>query len=38
MDTYFVKDIEVITLCFHPEKSHVYYLTEPGILSIKTVY
>lgn len=28
MDTYFVKDVDVITFCLHPEKSHIYYLTE----------
>jgi len=28
MDTYFVKDIDALTFCFHPEKSHIYYLKE----------
>jgi len=31
MDTYFVKDIDVVAFCLHPEKSHVYYLTEASI-------
>jgi len=32
MDTYFVKDIDVVAFCLHPEKSHVYYLTEASTL------
>jgi hypothetical protein len=28
MDIHFLKNINLITFCFHPEKSHIFYLTQ----------
>lgn len=33
MDTYFVKEIDLVTFCLDPEKNHIFYLTEPGFFS-----